>query len=332
MSKRTLSIIVDAAYVERQCFEVLKVIEDLSPKHLAFETHLIGAMRHSVMFWGPLLSVLPSIHPSGVDISFRTFVFDGAYVDSKIDALQPSGDVPSSSRSTMLSRSARRQSYLYSVPRLLFDDAVIGNPPGTATTIGVSTISGPGWSFSVELASPGLSVIHTSQDPITNPGLYLGHLSISDNGKITQKTVDAMASLCIAGEAQHGHDIVLYGEDTDFIPAAVAATGLGRSFNLCCLGGEPKHWQSAKSRHRRINFMTPRLPVPVLDVWSEDKRAEACARVREAFNLGPLLVYPYVFSLPPTDVELLRKIDALAPAPSRIVVRQRKMVDRNGRA
>lgn len=61
MGNRPLSIVIDAAYVEKIVSQVLDAIDESAAPEVALNTYFLGSLRRSIVFWLPLITTLPSI-------------------------------------------------------------------------------------------------------------------------------------------------------------------------------------------------------------------------------------------------------------------------------
>jgi len=327
VSEGIVSIIIDAAHIEKTTSDVIDAVDECGFGHDFLGTYFGDAMRRSVVFWAPLIIALKEVVPAGHVCALRTFIFDATYADSDMDVLNPSGDVSHQQRSRTYARAIQRQAAYALVPEDFFPADVLGSPPGSPQVAATVTIGVPNQGeHEMGFLYPGVSLVRSALHVPDQPGLYLGHLSIDrDESKMmSQKAVDSMATVCMVLEALNGHRVLLYAEDTDFIPAAAPSLLRGQDFHLCCFRGPPKHWKLAKRVYPQLQFHMAKVPVPVPRSWGAEKVEHARMRVAESLRLPESSVFPFVLDIPLMDVKLLDELKRWSPTKLRLRSRMKE--------
>ena len=321
-----LSIIIDAGCVHKVADKILDVVRRYPPPATIGGSYILRGVVRQTAFWLPIIAAVPRLVrlagiPSGVPVGIRTFVFDALYSPGATGLAATTGERRLGDTDRLAREAAERSFVYWFGPTPLFSDpkAAAGKGPSLAITNG--TLHTPDgnvdYAFSVPL-SDGLT--HGGAAQYDRPGLYLGYLSAADRGGVNQKEVDTMMALCMLLEAQKGHSVVFYGQDTDLVPAVQLASQYKPAI-VCSLEDIPQRWRTMQSYAR--DLLTEQLPVmfPAFRSWSDAEREQACADVAEALRIPRNRVKTIDADLPTiVDAEFLRLLHAYEPARVRVEV------------
>lgn len=203
----------------------------------------------------------------------------------------------------------------------MFSDpkAAAGKGPSPAITNG--TLNTPDGSVDYAFSVPlGEGLTHGGAARYDRPGLYLGYLPAGSNGGVNQKEVDTMMALCMLLEAQQGHTVVFYGQDTDLVPAVQLASQYKPAI-VCSLENIPQRWRTMQAYAPDI--LAEQLPVmfPAFRSWTDAEREQACADVSAALRVPRDRVKTIDADLPTiVDAEFLQLLHAYEPARVRVEV------------
>jgi hypothetical protein len=324
----TLSIIIDAAYVHKVGDTILEIARrNPPPETLGGSYFLRGVVRQSA-FWLPIIANLPRLaklagSPADTPVRIRTFVFDALFSPGATGLAATAGEYRLI-QPDELSRAAAERAFVYWFgPTPLFRDpqSQAGRSPAPAITAG--TINTPDgdvkYAFSVPLRE---GLVHCGAAKYDLPGLYLGYLSATGAHEVNQKEVDTMMALCMLLEAQQGHTVVFYGQDTDLVPAVQLASQYGRAF-VCSLTHMPQRWRAMQAFAPEI--ATEELPVliPAFKSWTTAEREQACMDVADALNVSPGRVKSIDFNAPTVvDSDFLQLLHAYEPQRVSLELRQ----------
>jgi hypothetical protein len=166
------------------------------------------------------------------------------------------------------------------------------------------------YAFSVPLRD---GLLHGGAAQYDRPGLYLGYLSAAGGGGVNQKEVDTMMALCMLLEAQQGHTVVFYGQDTDLVPAVQLASQYKPAI-VCSLESIPQRWRTMQAYAR--NIITEQLPVmiPAFRSWTDSEREQVRADVAAELRIPCDRVKLADADLPTiVDAEFVRLLQAYEP-------------------